>query len=121
MDVSSALNTILVNEYLLGIIPASLLSQLSPQLNRAKSFIQSQSDDTYSNWLEKVKIVLDGKLLVPAQIESGSWDIVCEAVMSNKVVDVEYYSHSKDKVHSYTLHPYGLMIRKSATYCAWVL
>ena len=116
MDVSSAVSTILVNEYLLGIMPSSLLSQLSPQLNRAKGFIQSQSDKTYLNWLERVKIVPDGKVLLPAQIESDSWHNVCEAIMSNKALDVEYFSHSKDKVHSYTLHPYGLMIRKSATY-----
>ncbi|CUB06973.1 Predicted DNA-binding transcriptional regulator YafY, contains an HTH and WYL domains [Marinomonas fungiae] len=116
MDVSSAVSTILVNEYLLSIMPASLLSQLSPQLNRAKSFLQSHSDSTYFNWLEKVKIVPDGKVLMPAQIESGVWATVCEAIMSNKALDVEYYSRSRDKVHLGVFHPYGLIIRKSATY-----
>lgn len=116
MDVPSAVSTILVNEYLLGIMPASLLSQLSPQLNRAKSFLQSHSDSTYVNWLERVKIVPDGKALMPAQIESGVWATVCEAIMSNKALDVEYYSRSRDKIHSGVLQPYGLMIRKSATY-----
>lgn len=116
MDASSAVSTILVNEYLLGIMPAPLLSQLSPQLNRAKSFIQSHSDSTYVNWLEKVKIVQDGKVLMPAQVEPDIWATVCEAIMSNKALDMAYYSRSKDKVHSGVLHPHGLMVRKSATY-----
>lgn len=116
MDASSAVSTILVNEYLLGIMPVPLLSQLSPQLNRAKSFIQSHSDSTYVNWLEKVKIVPEGKVLVPASIDPIIWATVCEAIMSNKALDVVYISHAKDKIQSFILHPYGLMIRKSATY-----
>jgi predicted DNA-binding transcriptional regulator YafY len=116
MDVSSAVSTILVNEYLLGIMPAPLLTQLSPQLNRAKSFLQSYSDKTYTNWLEKVKIIPDGKILMPASVDPKIWTIVCDAIMSNKALDVAYDSHKKDGTQTFTLHPYGLMIRKSATF-----
>ena len=116
MDVASAVNTILVSEYLPNVIPVSLLSQLSPQLDRAKSFIQSYYDKTYATWLEKVKIVPNGKVLEPAKISRGDWAIVCEAIMSNKALDVSYESLSKGKTISCTLHPYGLMIRQSTTY-----
>lgn len=116
MDVSSAVSTILVNEYLIGIMPTPLLAQLSPQLNRAKNFLQSSSDKTYSNWLDKVKIIPDGKALIPATIDSSMWATVCDAIMSNKALDVIYDSHAKDKIQSFVLHPYGVMIRKSATY-----
>ncbi|MDB4838167.1 hypothetical protein OAH87_06865 [Marinomonas sp.] len=68
MDVPSAVSTVLVSEYLQSIMPAQLLSQLNPQLNRAKSFLKSQSDKTYANWLDKVRIIPDGKSLVPAPL-----------------------------------------------------
>lgn len=116
MDVTSAVSTILVNEYLQSIMPAPLLAQLTPQLNRAKSFLKSQSDKTYSNWLNKVKIIPDGKTLVPAPIDSAVWEVVCNAIMFNKALNVAYCSHKKDEVQSFTLHPYGLMVRKSASY-----
>lgn len=116
MDVPSAVSTVLVNEYLQSIMPAQLLSQLSPQLNRAKNFLKSQSDKTYANWLDKVKIIPDGKSLVPASINFDFWKLVCDAIMSNKALEVSYSSHNKNELKTFTLHPYGLMVRKSATY-----
>lgn len=116
MDVPSAVSTILVNEYLQSIMPAPLLAQLNPQLNRAKSFLKSQSDKTYASWMDKVRIIPDGKSLVPASIDPDVWELICDAIMSNKALDVAYCSHKKNELKSFTLHPYGLMVRKSATY-----
>ncbi|PYF84494.1 hypothetical protein DFP75_101532 [Marinomonas alcarazii] len=41
---------------------------------------------------------------MPAQIELDIWATVCETIMSNKALDMTYYSRSKDKVHSGALH-----------------
>ncbi|RDL45491.1 hypothetical protein DN730_00100 [Marinomonas piezotolerans] len=116
MDPATAVNAILAHEYLAGVVPAPLLSQLTPQLNRARDFIQSHSDGVYLNWLDKVAVVPEGKVLRPAAIDPDFWKSVCEAIMSNKALDVVYESHSKDKSQEFVLHPYGVMVRKSATY-----
>lgn len=102
MDVPSAVSTILVNEYLQNIMPAPLLAQLKPQLNGAKTFLKSQSDKTYTNWLDKVKIVPDGKALVPASVDFVLWENVCDVIMFNKALDVSYYSHNKVRISDHS-------------------
>lgn len=116
MDPATAVNAILAHEYLVEVMPAPLLSQLAPQLNRARDFIKSHSDGAYLNWLDKVVVVPDGKVLRPAVINPDFWKGVCEAIMSNKALEVVYKSHSKDELQEFVLHPYGVMVRKSATY-----
>ena len=116
MDVSSAVSTILVNEYLIGIMPTPLLAQLSPQLNRAKNFLQSSSEKTYSNQLDKVKIIPDSKAMNPETIDSSIWAKVCDTIMSNKALDVIYDSHAKDKIQTMSINTYGVIIRKEDTY-----
>lgn len=116
MDPATAVNAILAHEYLSEVMPAPLLSQFTPQLNRARDFIQSHSDDVYLNWLDKVAVVPEGKVLRPAAIDPDFWESVCDAIMANKALDVVYESHSKDEPQKFVLHPYGVMVRKSATY-----
>ncbi|QBZ84177.1 WYL domain-containing transcriptional regulator [Hydrogenovibrio crunogenus] len=116
MDNASALTWALAEEYLTGLLPQVAVDKLKNQFEHAHQILDVQSKNSFSQWRQTVKAIPNGKALIPAEIESDIWQVVTEALLEKKALEVEYLSRKKNKVKSFSVHPIGMVVKHSITY-----
>lgn len=116
LDVPSALTLVLAEEYLKGLLPPVVVGQLSPHFTDARRLLDEMSANGLSQWARKVRAIPNGKALIPADINEGTWQTVSQALLEQKAVDVVYLSRTSNAEKSFTLHPQGIVSRHSSTY-----
>lgn len=116
LDVPSALTLVLGEEYLKGLLPPVVVGQLAPQFRDARQLLDGLEANGLSQWAKRVRAIPNGKTLIPAPLDEGTWQVVSEALLSHRAVDVTYRSRSADERKQLTLHPQGMVSRHSVTY-----
>ena len=116
LDVPSALTLVLAEEYLKGLLPPVVVGQLSPHFTDARRLLDEMSSNGLSQWARKVRAIPNGKALIPAALNEMTWQIVSQALLEQKPVDVMYLSRTSKTEKHFTLHPQGLVSRHSVTY-----
>ncbi|MDR5900429.1 WYL domain-containing protein [Halomonas vilamensis] len=116
LDVPSALTLVLAEEYLKGLLPPVVVGQLSPHFSDARRLLNELSANGLSQWARKVRAILNGKALIPAELDEVTWQTVSQALLEQKALDIMYLSRSTETEKPLTLHPQGLVSRHSVTY-----
>ncbi|TYL46651.1 helix-turn-helix transcriptional regulator [Marinomonas sp. IMCC 4694] len=116
LDTPTALTLVLAQEYLSVLLPKMAVDQIKPQFQAAQQYLNSLPSNHYSDWGNRVKAIPNSKTLISAQIKSGIWETVSEAVLEEYAVDVTYLSRHEKEPKNYTLHPQGIVVRNSVTY-----
>lgn len=116
LDVPSALTLVLAEEYLKGLLPPVVVGQLSPHFTDARRLLDEMGSNGLSQWARKVRAIPNGKALIPAALNEMTWQIVSQALLEQKPVDVVYLSRTSKTEKHFTLHPQGLVSRHSVTY-----
>lgn len=116
LDTPTALTLVLAQEYLSVLLPQIAVDQISSQFKAAQQYLNALPSNYYSGWGNRVKAIPNSKTLMPAQIKSGIWEAVSEAVLEEYAVDVTYLSRSKNEPKNYTLHPQAIVVRHSVSY-----
>lgn len=116
LDVPSALTLVLGEEYLKGLLPPVVVGQLAPQFRDARQLLDGLEANGLSQWAKRVRAIPNGKTLIPAPLDEDTWQVVSEALLSHRAVDVTYRSRSADERKQLTLHPQGMVSRHSVTY-----
>lgn len=116
LDVPSALTLVLGEEYLKGLLPPVVIGQLAPQFRDARQLLDGLEANGLSQWAKRVRAIPNGKTLIPAPLDEDTWQMVSEALLSHRAVDVTYRSRSADERKQLTLHPQGMVSRHSVTY-----
>mgnify|MGYP003633058601 CR=1 FL=1 len=116
LDVPSALTLVLAEEYLKGVLPPVVIDQLAPQFRDARRLLDDLEGNGLSQWAKRVRAIPNGKVLIPALFKEGVWQVVTQALMENRALDVTYLSRSTEQEKQFTLHSQGLVSRHSVTY-----
>ena len=74
------------------------------------------SSNGLSQWARKVRAIPNGKALIPASLNEMTWQIISQALLEQKPVDVVYLYRASKTEKCFTLHPQGLVSRHSVTY-----
>ncbi|MER0561899.1 WYL domain-containing protein [Pseudomonas aeruginosa] len=116
MDAPTALALYLSENHLSTALPQSVLEQLGPQFRRARNFLDGLGRNGLAHWARRVRMLPNGKALMPAQMAPGVWTQVSAALLESKQLQVEYLSRSKEGVRHFRIHPLGLVSRHSISY-----
>ncbi|AJD46942.1 transcriptional regulator-like protein [Isoalcanivorax pacificus W11-5] len=111
-----ALALYLVEQYLTGLLPQTVLDQMAPRFQEAKRYLESLGTNSLAHWAKRVRALPPGKTLIPAPLKPGVWENVSIALMEQKKLAVDYTSRSKGEQKTLTLNPLGLVSRHSITY-----
>lgn len=90
--------------------------QLSLHFTDARRLLDEMSSNGLSQWARKVRAIPNGKALIPAALNEMTWQIISQALLEQKPVDVVYLYRASKTEKCFTLHPQGLVSRHSVTY-----
>lgn len=113
---AGALALYLVEQYLTGLLPKSVVDHLGPRFKAARDYLESLQTNALAHWAKRVRALPPGKALLPATIAPGVWDNVSVALMEHKKLAVNYLSRSKAEHKMLTLNPLGLVSKHSISY-----
>lgn len=116
LDPATALTMVLAEQHVKGLLPQVAADQLSVQFQVARQFLDSLASNGFAQWKNKVRVVANGKALLPAKVAPQNWQAVTEALLMGQALDVEYLARTSNSSKAYVLHPQGLVTRHSVTY-----
>lgn len=116
LDTASALTLVLTEEYLKGLLPPAVVGRLDHQFRAARQWLNSLESNGIGQWSRRVRAIPNGKALLPAPLNDDIWQVVAQALLEGKALEVRYLSRSRGDEKPLTLHPQGLVSRHSVTY-----
>lgn len=115
MTGSQALTFMMVEQHLRALMPASVLDELRPWFDNARQHIQAGSGPIHK-WTDKVRIVPPTQPLIPPAIDADALQVLQEALLQERRVDVLYESRSKGEALNLELDPLALVQRGPVMY-----
>jgi len=115
-DPAEALAMHLAEDHLKQILPPAVLASLQPQFTQARQHLQSLEHNTLSNWARSVRVLPNGKSLLPAGVAPQVWEQVANALLERRQLQVAYLSRVKGEPKTLQLHCKGLVSRGPVTY-----
>lgn len=117
MSTAEALSLCLMQEAISPMVPAAMLESLQTRFTLARGKMSALSaDNQVASWLKKVRSVLPTQPLLPASIRGEVQEVVHEALLMDRQVQVGYLSGEGREPLDMRLHPLGLVNRGHVTY-----
>jgi len=116
MDIPVALSFSLVSQFLQPLLPRSSKDHLEPHFKQAANILKNTQKSGQGKWLEKVRVIHRGQKLIPAEISPEILDTVYEAVLTNKMLNIEYQASKDSEIKEYEVNPLGLVFRDASIY-----
>lgn len=117
LNASEALTLKLAEEYLVKLMPASMVQQLQPYFKAAEQTLSQHAHKTQlASWPEKIAVVLPTQPLLPPKIDPAISAIVDAAVLKESQLSVEYLNRGETNPKNLTLHPLGIILRGQISY-----
>lgn len=116
LDTPAALAFCLAEEQLRSLLPASVADMLNPQFQAARKHLASLEHNQLAGWAKRVRALPNGKTLIPAPLKDSVWVSVSEALLHQKMLQVDYLSRGQQQAKRFTLHPIALVSRYSLSY-----
>ena len=114
---SEALVFKLAQQYLVKLMPSSMLSQLAPYFAAAdKSLNEAFHGSQLSKWQDKIAVAFPGQPLLAPNVESDLLAILESALLEERQLEVEYRSRQDKSISHYTVHPLGIVLRGQISY-----
>ena len=116
LDTPAALTLCLAEEQLRSLLPASVADQLNPQFQAARQHLASLEHNQLAGWAKRVRALPNGKTLLPAPLQDSVWASVSEALLHQKMLQVDYLSRAQQQAKRFILHPVALVSRYALSY-----
>ena len=116
MDMPTALAWVLARDNLRELLPKLVMDQLNKPFDKAQRFIDTFEHNSLLDWTERVVELPNGKSLIAAKYDDDLWWELSQAVLEGYALDVTYKKRGEEKEKSYTIHPYGMIIRHTVNY-----
>lgn len=117
ISVAEALSLTLVEGQMRQLLPATLLSSLAARFAQAKNKLVALEHSVASaRWLDKVASVSAGMHLQAPKIDSDILQLVQQALLEDKQLNVSYHALHQDTLKDYRLNPLGLVQRGQVSY-----
>ena len=116
MSPVQALALSLTRDHLTSLLPSSLMQALAPYFQCADNVLMSGNNiKNMASWRDKVAIVPSSQALIPPHYDAGVVEIVHEALLSEKQLEIDYISRSSPSGVR-IIHPLGLVQRGAVIY-----
>lgn len=115
LTLDQALSFSLSKQYLIPLLPPATLNNLRDFFDDAEATLNSYNTNDLRQWLDKVAVVQPTQPLLPAPIDSEIHDTVCEALLFDCQLEIQY-RRSNDEIRGYCLNPLGLVARGGVMY-----
>lgn len=116
LDTPAALALYLAEGHLHNLLPPDVMALLGPQFKAARDSLDGMTQNGLAHWSRRVRALPNGKVLLPAKVDSQVWADVSAALVENKQLQVTYLSRSKGEAKVFRVHPAGLVSRHSVSY-----
>lgn len=120
LSVSEALTLKLAQEYLTKLMPKSTFESIAPHFLAADKVLnESSGSNDLANWTNKISTALPSQQLVAPEINAGILEMLQEALIKNKALQVTYTNQSQainQSSSTFKIHPLGIVLRGQVTY-----
>jgi len=116
MSPADALCFVLINKFASPILPGIISPYLGLLFNKAENTLnQLKSHSKLKKWVDKVYLEASGQPLLPAEINEDVKSSVYEALLYEKLLDIEYKKKNGEIVNV-TAKPLGIVVRSHIQY-----
>lgn len=112
LDAPSALTLNMIEQYLVPLLPRSLLEIWQPQFDEARRALDSGK---FGKWRQRVAMLPSGPMRFPVTIPEAVVDVVYNALLDGVQFEADYRAVGA-KPERYTFNPLGLVYREGVTY-----
>lgn len=112
---TEALTLAMVEQHLNSLLPSSTLQQLEPYFSAAKQHLSAMPQRGRS-WLDKVRTVPPTQPLCPPQIKPAVQQVVYEALLADRQLEIQYLKKGQKQPVTYRIHPLAAIQRGHITY-----
>ncbi|MDQ6950216.1 MAG: WYL domain-containing protein [Mariprofundales bacterium] len=117
MDSYTALAFWMADLHLRPLLPKVTVSRLRPHFNHASHVLDAiPGRSNVSEWRNKLRVVHRGPTLMPPVIQEAVQDVVYDALLYNRCLEVTYRARNSASDKHYELNPYGLVIKDGIAY-----
>jgi len=113
MSTVTAITLLLARDYLIPVMPAPIVEELSPYFSKATEKLKGTK---LANWRERVSMIGRGPALAPATVDSNVFAAVQMSLLDNRQLNIRYRSRSAEKHQKMTVNPLGLVSRDGVFY-----
>lgn len=117
ISTNEALTLVMVEQHLKNLLPNTTIDVLQPYFKRAHNFLdESQSAQRVKSWLDKVRTVQPNQTLLAPFINEEVHQVISEALLYEKQVEIQYKRRREHKFAVYRIHPLALIQRGGIIY-----
>lgn len=114
---NESLTLAMVEQHLSSLLPASTLGQLKPYFSAARHHLSGIPSSVRSrSWLNKVRTVPPMQPLIPPAIKPVVQQVIGDALLHDKQLDIKYLKRGEDSSVDYRIHPLAIVQRGPMTY-----
>lgn len=119
---TEALSFALIERFLPALLPGSLLAELGPYFDEAKTCLAALPKASGKrSWTHKLRVVWPTQPLMSPAVAPDVPHTVYEALLRGRQVEMRYQKRGAAQAVSYTVHPLGLVQRGLVTYLVCTL
>lgn len=117
MDLTTAITFLMVEKYLVPMLPNSMRSIIAVYVERAKKLLVEQNLRNRRLWHQKIVLMPEGGILRSSETNSAQeLETLYQSLLHEKCVRLTYCSFKHPEKKRYYIHPYGIVIRKGRSY-----
>jgi len=117
LTTQTSLMLMLVEQHLSGLLPSSTLDHLTHYFDAARRCLNAEAGPQRSrSWLDKVRTVPASQPLLAPSIDVTVQQVITEALLNEKQVQITYKRAGRDVVTDYHIHPLALVQRGPVIY-----
>lgn len=120
LSVGEALTLKLAHDYLLKLMPKSMLDNIGGHFSAAEKVLnQAAESNKLADWANKIATTLPSQFLIAPEIKAGILETLQEALINSKQLKILYTNQSQ-ALNNYAsevlIHPLGIVLRGQVTY-----
>ncbi len=120
LSLHAALTFKLVEQHLAATLPPATLAFLQPYFDAAGRALTQDSAISFADWANRVRIIDRGPVLLAPADADQVHDLVYQALLENRTLQLEYLRLGGTDVRAYTVHPQALAVRQGVIYLVCV-
>jgi len=114
---NEALTLVMVEQHLNNLLPNSTVDVLKPYFKSAHKHLDATVSARHvKSWLSKVRTVQPSQTLLPPKIKPEIQQLISEALLSDRQVEIEYKRRNESKASTHRIHPLALIQRGGLIY-----
>lgn len=117
MEWPEALSFRLLQDYLSGLLPASVSQHLAPYFEQARATLGAHFQSTpFQRWPDKVRVISPGPGLIVPSVKRSVHEAVSEALLAEHQLEVRYRAIGETQSHTHRIHPLGMVLEGNVLY-----